>query len=195
MVIAPWEVPNWRAQTSYMGVCTPKKRLTWVQSLIELGDGLKNMYVFMAGVVRKQRWEEGGDLAMVGGASLVSLSKEEDPPSSSFKWSVGEGLLQFDVDVEALAKAGEYLNVWFLDERPPPLIRYIFFSNVSALHVISNPQSKSHQDAVIHFHKALTLFTMSHRDIQIVLTWSPKNKWHALGLSKPGSYSTNGHYA
>ena len=55
VVIAPWKVPNWGAQTSFMGVCAPKKRLTWVQSLIELGDGLNNAYVFMAGAVREWR--------------------------------------------------------------------------------------------------------------------------------------------
>ena len=174
-VIAPWEVPNWGAQTSIMGVCAPKKCLSWVQSLVELGDGLKNAYMFTAGAVHKWRWEEDGDLAMVGGASLISLFNKEDPTSSSFKWSVGEGLLQFDTDVEALAKAGEYLNIWFLAERPPPLIIYIFSANASALRVISNPRSKSHQEAVIHFHEALTLFSLSHKDTRIVLTWSPKN--------------------
>ena len=79
-VIAPWEVPNWGAQTSYMGVCTPKKRLTWVQSLIELGDSLNNAYVFTAGAVRERRWEEGGNSILVGGASLVPTYKEDDPP-------------------------------------------------------------------------------------------------------------------
>ena len=154
VVIAPWEVPNWGAQTSFMGVCAPKKRLTWVQSLIELGDGLNNAYVFTAGAVREWRWEDDGDPVLVGGASLVTLSKGEDPPSSEFKWAVGEGLLQFDVDVEALAKAGELLNVWFSAEHPPPLIIYIFSSNMSALRTITNPRSKSHQAATIRFHKA-----------------------------------------
>ena len=174
-VIAPWEVPNWRAQTSYMGVCAPKKRLTWVQSLIELGDGLNNAYVFTAGAVHGRRWEEGGDSMLVGGASLVPAYKEDDPPSSKYKWAVGEGVLQFDVDVEALAKAGELLNVWFPAECFPPLIIYIFSSNTSALRIITNPRTKSHQDAAIRFHKALTLFTLSHRHVRVVLTWSPKN--------------------
>lgn len=89
----------------------PKKHLSWVQSLIELRDGLNNVYVFTAGVVHKWRWEENGDLAMLRGASLVSHIKGEDLPSSEFKWSVGKRLLQFDVNVEALAKAAEYLNV------------------------------------------------------------------------------------
>ena len=145
------------------------------RSYSNVTDGLNNVYVFTAGAVRKRRWEEDGDLAMVGGASLVSLFKENDPPSSSFKWSVGKGLLQFDTDVEALAKAGEYLNIWFPNERPPLLIIYIFSVNASALRTISNPQSKSHQEAVIHFHKALTLFSLSFKDTWIVLTWSPKN--------------------
>ena len=171
-VIAPWEVPNWGAQTSYMGVCTPKKRLTWVQSLIELGDGLNNMYVFTAGAVRGQRWEDDGDSVLVGRASLVPAFKEDDPPYSEYKWAVGE---QFNVDVEALAKAGELLNVWFLAERSPPLVIYIFSSNTSALRIITNPRTKSHQDASICFHKALTLFTLSHRHVWVVLTWSPKN--------------------
>lgn len=99
---------------------------------------------------------------MVGGASLISLFKEEDL-SSFFKWAVGEGPLQFNVNVEALAKAGELLSVWFSEEHPPLLIIYIFSSNTSALHTITNPQSKSHQAATIHFHKALTLFTLSGR--------------------------------
>ena len=117
-VIAPWEVPNWGAQTSIMGVCAPKKHLTWVQSLVELGDGLGNAYLFTAGAVHKWRWEEGGDLATVGGASLVSLFKEYDPPSSSVKWSVGKGLLQFDVDVEVLAKRGSTSTYGFLKSVP-----------------------------------------------------------------------------
>ena len=100
------------------------------------------------------RWEDDGDPMLVGGASLVTLSKGEDPPSSEFKWAVGEGLLQFDVDVEVLAKAGELLNVWFSAEHPPPLIIYIFSSNMSALWTITNPRSKSHQAATIRFHKA-----------------------------------------
>ena len=174
-VIAPWEVPNWKAQTSYMGVCTPKKWLTWVQSLIELGDGLNNAYVFTAGAVRGWRWEEGGDSILTGGASLIPAFKEDDPPYSKYKWAVGKGVLQFDVNVEALAKAGDLLNVWFPAERSPPLIIYIFSSNTLALRVIANPRTKSHQDAAIRFHKALTLFTLSHRHVWVVLTWSPKN--------------------
>ena len=46
---------------------------------------------------------------------------------------------------------------------------------MSALCTITNPQSKYHQAAAICFHKALTLFTLSHSDIRIVLSWSPKN--------------------
>ena len=127
MVIAPWEVPNWGAQKSIKGVCAPKKSLTWVQSLVELGDRLNNAYVFVAGVVHKQRWEEDGDSATVGGASLISLFKENNPSSSSFKWAVGEGLLQFDVDVEVLAKAGEYLNAYGFWRRVNPLSLFTFF--------------------------------------------------------------------
>ena len=135
-VIAPWEVPNWRAQMLYMGVCAPKKWLTWVQSLIELGDGLNNAYVFTAGAVRGRRWEEGGDSMLVGGASLVPAYKEDNPPSSEYKWVVGEGVLQFDVDVEALAKAGELLNVWFPVERPPRSL-FTFFLQTRLLFMSS----------------------------------------------------------
>lgn len=111
---------------------------------------------------------------MVGGASLVSLFKEEEDLSSFFKWAVGEGPLQFNVNVEALAKAGELLSVWFSEEHPPLLIIYIFSSNTSALHTITNPQSKSHQAATIHFHKALTLFTLSHRTLELFLPGYPR---------------------
>ena len=83
--------------------------------------------------------------------------------------------MQFDVNVEALAKAAGYLNVWFSEECPPPLVIYIFSSNASALKSVLNPRSTFQQAAATRFHKALMNFTLSHRHIRIVLTWSPKN--------------------
>ena len=119
------------------------------------------MFVFTTGVVRKCNWDEHGDSVLVGGASLISHYKGDDPSTSKFKWSVGEGLLQFDVDLKALVKGVEYLNVWFSAEHPPPLIVYIFSANMSPLQT-ANPWSKFHQAASTmlcrHLHKFFKTF-------------------------------------
>jgi hypothetical protein len=43
----------------------------------------------------------------------------------------------------------------------------------SALQAVKNPRSVKAHDAVLQFHKALTLLTMRHRQVSYFLVWAP----------------------
>ena len=77
-VIAPWEVPNWAAQTSHWGVTSPAERKEWVQSLYEIGLNSSTEVVFTSAKVTER---DVGDLTMVGGAALVSCRGGREPKS------------------------------------------------------------------------------------------------------------------
>ena len=170
-VIAPREVPNWAAQTSHWGVTNPAERKEWVQSLYEIRLTLSTEVVFTSAKVTER---DMGDLTMVGGAALVSCHGVEEP--KSLKRMVGSEVTQFGVGVCALAMAGESLAERYGQGTAPPPIIYIFGADNSVLQAIRNLRSLKAHSYCIRFHKALTTFFLTHRDVRLILAWSPKNK-------------------
>ena len=169
-VIAPWEVPNWAAQTSHWGVTNPAERKEWVQSLYEIGLNSSTEVIFTSAKVME--WDVG-DLTTVGGAALVSCQGGEEP--KSLKRTVGSEVTQFDMGVCALAMAGESLAERYGEGTAPPPVIYIFGADNSALQTICNPRSIKAHSFCVRFHKALTTFFLLHRDVRLILAWSPKN--------------------
>ena len=172
-VIAPWEIPNWAAQTSHWGVTNPAARVEWVQSLVDVGlhSGVEVYYT--AAKVTGRDLEGTGELIPVGGASVVSQRGSEDP--RTWKWTMGSEAMQFDVNAFALAKAAEVLASTYVEGVAPPQVIYFFSADNLALQAIRNPRSTKAHAHCIRFHKALTTFFLTHRDVRLILAWSPKN--------------------
>ena len=127
--------------------------------------------VFTSAKVMEQ---DVGDLAMVGGAALVSCRGGEEP--KSLKRTVGLEVTQFDMGVCALAMAGESLAERYREGTAPPPVIYIFGVDNSALQAICNLRSLKAHSYCVRFHKALTTFFLLHRDMRLILAWSPKNE-------------------
>ena len=104
---------------------------------------------------------------------MVAQRGSEDP--RTWKWTMGSEAVQFDVNAFALAKAAEVLASTYTEGVAPPPVIYIFSTDNSALQAIRNPQSIKAHSHCICFHKALTTFFLSHRDVRLILAWSPKN--------------------
>ena len=172
-VIVPWEIPVWAAQTSHWGVTNPAARIEWVQSLVEIGLHLSVEVFFTAAKVTGRDLEGTGELIPVGGASVVSQRGSNEP--KTWKWTMGSEATQFDVNAFALAKAAEVLASTYTEGVTPPQVIYIFSTDNSALQAIQNPRSIKAHAHCIHFHKALTTFFLIHRDVRLILAWSPKN--------------------
>ena len=171
MVIAPWEVPNWAAQTSHWGVTNPAERKEWIQSLYEIGLNSSTEVVFTSAKVIE--WDMG-DLTVVGGTALVSCRGGEEP--KSLKRTVRLEVTQFNMGVCALAMAGESLVERYGEGTAPPPVIYIFGADNSVLQAVCNPHSLKAHSYCVRFHKALTSFFLLHRDVRLILTWSPKNE-------------------
>ena len=172
-VIAPWEIPIWAAQTSHWGVTNPAARVKWVQSLVDIGLHSGVEVFFTAAKVTGRDLEGMGELIPVGGASVVSQRGSNDP--STWKWTMGSEATQFDVNAFALAKAAEVLASTYVEGVAPPQVIYIFSADNSALQAIRNPRSIKAHAQCIRFHKALTTLFLTHRDVRLILAWSPKN--------------------
>ena len=172
-VIAPWEVPVWAAQMSHWGVTNPAARVEWVQSLVDIGLHSGVEVIFTAAKVTERDLEGTGELILVGGASVVSQQGSNDP--STWKWTMGSETMQFDVNAFALAKAAEVLASTYVEGVMLPQVIYILSSDNSALQAIRNPRSIKAHAHCICFHKALTTFFLAHRDVRLILAWSPKN--------------------
>ena len=71
--------------------------------------------------------------------------------------------------------AGESLVEWYGEGTAPPPIIYIFGADNSALEAICNLRSLKAHSSCVMFHKALTTFFLLHRDMRLILAWSPKN--------------------
>ena len=71
--------------------------------------------------------------------------------------------------------AGESLAERYGEGTAPPPVIYIFRADNLALQAIRNPRSLKAHSFCVRFHKALTTFFFTHRDVRLVLTWSPKN--------------------
>ena len=111
---------------------------------------------------------------------MATLRGGEEPITK--RWTVGSEVTQFDANCFALAKVAECLNTSYAAELDCPPVVYFFSHDNSALQAIRNPRSTKAHSHCICFHKALTTFFLTHRDIRLILAWSPKNDDLALDL-------------
>jgi hypothetical protein len=110
---------------------------------------------------------------VVGGAAATYTRGGN--PITWHSWVAGSELTQFDADAFALARTAEVLASSYSNGVAPPLTVYLFNSSSPAIQVVKNPRSiKAHAYALC-FHKALTTFFLSHRDVHIILCWAPRD--------------------
>lgn len=166
--IAPWEVPNWAAQLTYMGVVRPWVRTAWTRDFTWSAEGLSILACHCAAVLSNQGPEDD----KVAGGLAVTFSAGGNP-FTALTWSAGERLTQFDADALAIAKTAEALAIYYMEEVPPPDNTFIFSSNSSALMAVKNPRSQSSHASSLMFHQALTTITLRHRATRYYLIWTP----------------------
>jgi hypothetical protein len=169
-VLAPWEVPNWVDHVSYMGVETPFIRKNWIRDLWALGADSSTMFVHVAATTCNREAEE---LGVVGGAAATYACGGN--PVTWHSWAAGSELTQFDTDAFALARMAEVLASSYSDGVAPPNTIYLFNSSSPAIQAVKNPQSIKAHSYALRFHKALTTFFLSHRDVRIILCWAPRD--------------------
>ena len=107
----------------------------------------------------------------MGGAAATFINGEGERPVRS--WSLGRGLLQFDVDAFALARMAQALALYYTEEVAPPQTLYICSPSTSALMAVSNPKLQSAAAASQMFHQALTTLTLRHPELTYILVWTP----------------------
>ena len=166
--IAPWEVPNWVAQTTYMGTVAPYIRKAWVRDLTVSYEGMSTMIIH---TVAKVVSRHVGDLTVVGG--VAATFSTGGSAWTNCAWTIGSELTQFDADAYALARTAETLAHYYTEEVPPPANIFILSPSAPALQAVKNPRSKKAHSFALRFHKALTLFSLFHRDTGIFLVWAP----------------------
>ena len=67
-MIAPWEVPNWAAHVTYMGVVALYIRKAWIRDLTVSYEGLSMMLIHTAAKLVTRTFEEP---TVVGGAAAT----------------------------------------------------------------------------------------------------------------------------
>jgi hypothetical protein len=170
MVLAPWEVPNWVDHVTYMGVETPFVRKSWIRDLTALDTDLSTMFIHVAAATCNR---EAEDLGVVGGAAATYARGGN--PITWHSWAAGSELTQFDANAFALARTAEVLASTYSDGVAPPLTIYLFNSSSLAIQAVKNPRSIKAHTYALCFHKALTTFFLSHRDVHIILCWAPRD--------------------
>ena len=113
-MIAPWEVPNWAAQVTYMGVVAPYIRKAWIRDLTISYDGLSMMLIHTAAKLVTRTFEEP---TVVGGAA-ATFSVGGSAWTNSV-WTISSELTQFDADTAAIAKAVEVMAAYYTHKRAP----------------------------------------------------------------------------
>ena len=90
-----------------------------------------------------------------------------------FAWPLWQGLLQFDTDTLALARAAEALAMYYTDTVPSLTAIYICSPSSSALMEVRNQRSTLASAAALMFHQSLTTLTLCHPDLLYFLVWTP----------------------
>jgi hypothetical protein len=83
--------------------------------------------------------------------------------------------MQFNADTFVLAWTAEVLASTYSDGVAPPLTIYLFNPSSPAIQAVKNPRSIKAHAYVLRFHRALTTFFLSHRDVHIILCWAPRD--------------------
>jgi hypothetical protein len=112
-------------------------------------------------------------LGVVGSAAATYSRGGVD--ITSHDWVIGTELTQFNADAYMLARAAEILAQCYTPEVAPPLRIFFFCSSSLALQVVQNTRSNKAHTYTLRFHKALTMFFSSHREVHLVLCWVPKD--------------------
>ena len=168
--ISPWEVPNWVAKISVMGVTTPSRRKEWIRDLTISCETLNMLLIHTAAkLVTRQLDEE----TVVGGAAAV-FSAGGSPWTQS-GWTIGSDLTQFDADVAALTKAVEVFSDFYCSDGapPPPSQTFLLSSSSSAILAVTNPRSTKAHSYSMRFHFALTKFFLLFSTSSLILVWAP----------------------
>jgi hypothetical protein len=116
MALSPWEVPDWVAQVSYMGVENPYIQKTWIHDLMEVGIGMNMMLIHMAASTLNR---EEDSVEVVGRVAATYLQGGNQLMWD--KWLIGLELTQFDTDAYALARMAEVLAVSYSVKRKSQL--------------------------------------------------------------------------
>ncbi|KAH9169233.1 hypothetical protein EDB89DRAFT_2073183 [Lactarius sanguifluus] len=166
--VAPWEVPNWAGQLSYMGTGSPHTRKDWTRDLIRHAEGLSIGISFVHGCVSAA----GRDDERTVGAAAATFSVAGQA-LTGLDWTLGTEALQFDAEVFGIAKTVEALAMYYTEEVAPPDAYYIFSSSSSALQAARNPRNRSAQKHALMFHQSLTTLSLRHANVRFYLVWTP----------------------
>jgi hypothetical protein len=172
VAVRPWEVPNWEANLTYMGVVRPHVRKAWIRDLTISCDGWNAMIIHMAACITTC---VVCDLTEVGGAA-ASYSVGNGL-SNVHSWTIGSELTQFDADAYAIARTAETLAEYYTEEVIPPVNFFLLSNNASALQAVKNLRLVKAHAAVLCFHKVLTLLTLRHRQVSYFLVWAPADDY------------------
>jgi hypothetical protein len=124
VAVAPWEVPNWRAQLNYMGVVRPQARKDWVDGLYEGLPDSGVAIINLAGTVsNKGRYD---DLIVGGAAAILTEGSNGETHAETRTWALGSEVEAHDVNLFGLAKAAVWVTEFYA-ERPPPLHTFISY--------------------------------------------------------------------
>ena len=122
VAVAPWEAPNWRARVNHMGVTTPQDHKAWVNDLYGSLPSSRTSIISVASTVsNKGRYNDW----MVGGAATVlNMHTEGITRTWTRHWALGTEVMQYDVDLHALAKAAQWAAEFYDTQNPPPTSTY-----------------------------------------------------------------------
>jgi hypothetical protein len=168
VAVGPWEVPNWAAHLTYMGVVCPHLQKAWIRDLSISCEGWNAMIIHTAACITMC---VVGELTVVGRAAATH--SVGNGPLNVHSWTIGLELMQFDADTYAIARMAETLAEYYMEEVQPPVNFFLLSNNASALQAVKNPRSVKVHVAALCFHKALMLLTLRHHQVSYFLVWAP----------------------
>jgi hypothetical protein len=173
---APWEVPNWGERCQLMGVTHPKQRKEWVDELYSTITTTSGAIICVASTVSNKGQPDNRAV----GASAAVLTQGGDRVELEHSWCMGVEVMQFNVDIFALAKSAEWLASYYTTVVPPTDI-YILSGYHSALQFITKADSLVNQRAALLFKDSLTKFFSSegNQDTRFHLVWAPASRKRA----------------
>jgi hypothetical protein len=172
VAVSPWEVPNWAANLTYMGVVRPHTRKAWIRDLTISCDGWNAMIIHTAACITTR---VVCDLTEVG--SAATSYSVGNGLLNVHSWTIGSELTQFDADAYAIVRMAETLAEYYTEEVIPPVNFFLLSNNASVLQAVKNPCSVKAHAAALRFHKALTLLMLRHRQVSYFLVWAPADDY------------------
>jgi hypothetical protein len=124
VAVSPWEVPNWAANLTYMGVVCPHERKAWIRDLTISCEGWNTMIIHMAACITTC---VVCDLTEVG--SAAASYSVGNGPLNVHSWTIGSELTQFDTDAYAIVRTAETLAEYYTEEVQPPVNFFLLSNN------------------------------------------------------------------